>query len=283
MPRDRDDRYEDDDRPRRRSRRDDFDDEDGDRPPPKKGMSTGVILAIVAGVLAVVALPCIAILIGLLLPAVQKVREAADRQRSTNDVKVLGIASHNFNDAQGQLPLPFVPRTGEQPGAVPSDLTDRLSWRVSLLPYLEQDSLYRQFKKDEPWNSPANQPLAGTAVKAYADADAPTDPATRYRCFYDNGAAFDTRRPARIPQSFPDGTANTILYVEGAEKVTWSRFGEYRFDPAGPLPPLGHPKRDVFAAAMADGSVRWVKKTVSPQTLKAAVTANGGEVLGPDW
>ncbi|MEO2091456.1 MAG: DUF1559 domain-containing protein [Gemmataceae bacterium] len=157
MPRDRDDdRYddEDDDRPRRRRCHADDEDDDRGGPPPKKGMSTGVILAIVFGAVAVVALPCIAILIGLLLPAVQKVREAADRQRATNDVKVLGIASHNYNDATGKLPMPFVPPAGEPVGQVPTDLTDRLSWRVSLLPYLEQDNLYRRFKPDEPWNSP---------------------------------------------------------------------------------------------------------------------------------
>jgi hypothetical protein len=288
MPRDRDDdRYDDeDDRPRRRSRRDDFDDED-DRPRRRRSSapptSAGKTLLIVFGILAAVLLVCGGVSFALLWPAVKKVREAADRQRSTNDVKVLGIASLNFNDATGKLPLPFVPRTGEQPGAVPADLPDRLSWRVALLPYLQQGSLYNRFKPDEPWNSPSNQPLAAVVVRGYADADDAADPTTRYRCFYDNGAAFDTRRPARIPAAFTDGTANTILYVEGADKVTWSRFGEYRFDPAGALPPLGHPKRDVFAAVMADASVRWVRKSVSPATLKAAVTANGGEILGPDW
>lgn len=290
MPADRDDDRDDfDDRPRRRSRRDDFDDEDDrprrsryDRSPPKSGGS-GKTLLIVFGILGAVLLVCGGGAAALLYPAYKKFQESKDRYEATNSMKMLGIGAHNQHDSQGKLPLPFVPRTGEPVGAVPTDLDDRLSWRVSMLPFINQDSLWHRFKKDEPWNSPVNQPLSAVVVREYADVDAPTDPATRFRCFYGNGAAFDTRFAARIPNTFMDGTSNTILYVEGAEKVTWSRFGEYKFDPAGLLPPLGHPKRDVFVAAMADGSVRWVRKTVSPQTLKAAITRAGGEVMGPDW
>ncbi|OWK42909.1 hypothetical protein FRUB_02506 [Fimbriiglobus ruber] len=71
--------------------------------------------------------------------------------------------------------------------------------------------------------------------------------------------------------------------VEAAQTVPWAQYNELPFDPNGPLPPFGAPQRDTFLVGMADGSVRTVKKSVSPQVLKGAITANGGERLPLDW
>ncbi len=275
MPADRDDDRDDfDDRPRRR--RDDFDDRDR---PPKKGMSTGVILAIVGGVLVVVAVPCVAILIGLMLPAVQKVREAASRQQSSNNMRQVALASHQHEMNYAHFPPPFVV---PPPGAsVPPP--DRLSWRVSVLPYVEQDNLFRQFKLDQPWNSPANAPLSNTVVKTYGDPLDPVAPTTRYRCFYDNGAAFSTDPTQKtVLGRIPDGAANVIFYVESADTVPWARFNDFMFDPAGPLPSLGHPQRTAFLVAMGDGSVKFVNKSINPDVLKRCIHAADGAGKGID-
>jgi prepilin-type N-terminal cleavage/methylation domain-containing protein len=83
-----------------------------------------------------VVIAIIAILIGLLLPAVQKVREAAARTQSQNHLKQIGLASHNYNDAIGHMPPSFVeygPTKGYKDG----------SWVVHILPYVEQDNLKR--------------------------------------------------------------------------------------------------------------------------------------------
>lgn len=77
-----------------------------------------------------------------------------------------------------------------------------------------------------------------------------------------------------------DGTSNTILYVEGGDKATWSQFNEYKFDPNGALPALGHPNRDTFTVLLADGSSRQLRKSINPATLKALITRAGGEVIG---
>ena len=81
----------------------------------------------------------------------------------------------------------------------------------------------------------------------------------------------------------PDGSTNTILFVETADRVPWGQFNEMKFDPNGGPPALGHDKRDVFLVGMADGSVKAIKKTVDPAMLKAAIGRNDGKPVGPDF
>jgi hypothetical protein len=296
MPRDRDDdRYDDEDRPRR-PRRDDYEDDDrprrsrrrddDDYPPPKKGISGGMIALIVVGVLALLGIPIIAIMIGLLLPAMQKVREAASRQQSTNNLNQVGIAMHSHHDVTWKLHGPFAdPPPGSPPSALPSNLSDRLSWRAAILPYIEHDNVYKQLKFDQPWNSPANTGPANIPIRPYCDPlDGPASANTRIRCFYDNGALFDSDPRQRVGLSgVTDGASNTIAYVESADLMPWAQFNEYLFNPNGALPNMGHPQRNFIMIVMADGSVRTVKKTVNPQSFKAAITRTGDEVLPPGW
>jgi prepilin-type N-terminal cleavage/methylation domain-containing protein/prepilin-type processing-associated H-X9-DG protein len=102
----------------------------------------------------------IAILIGLLLPAVQKVREAAARVQCLNNLKQLGIALHHHHDTQGAFP----------PGMVSSEanLSDAESTGFTfLLPYLEQDNTWRIYHFDQPWFQPDNYVAVGTSVKLF--------------------------------------------------------------------------------------------------------------------
>src|SRR5436190_1199184 len=85
-----------------------------------------------------VVIAIIAVLIGLLLPAVQKVREASNRSQCLNSLKQIGIGLHNYNSAHGTFP-----QAGDEKGG--TSASNSLSWHVFLLPHIEQDNLYKQF------------------------------------------------------------------------------------------------------------------------------------------
>src|SRR5262249_51620003 len=157
-------------------------------------------------------------------------------------------------------------------------------WRVAILPYVEQEGLYRQFKLDEPWDSPANKPLLGQMPRAVANPGGPPNSdTTRYPVFGGGGAPVQRHNMVGLPGSVPDGTANTILVAETTDAVPWTKPDEVEYDPGRPLPALGPPGESFFILLMADGSVRRLPKTLSEKSLRAAVTANGNDAFGPDW
>jgi hypothetical protein len=286
----------------------DDDDRDRRRRSRSSGMSGGgiavLVVCLVLGACMLLAVP--AILIGLLLPAVQKVREAAGRMQDSNNLKQLTLAMINYADDHG----------GQMPPAVVYDKDGKplYSWRVLLLPYLGEDGLYRQFHLDEPWDSPHNKQLLGLMPKVFADPATPPGgiEVTRYQVFDGPGAAFDSDprhglvpfdpnargplgaappgklglqqgRITKFPASFADGTSNTFLIVEGADPVPWTKPADLPFDPKGPLPRLSDRFAGGFNAGLADGSVRLIGKGVSEPTRRAAITINGNDPLGPDW
>src|SRR5882757_4223957 len=104
-----------------------------------------------------VVIAIIAILIGLLLPAVQKVREAAARAKCQNNLKQLGLALHNHESANGYLPSSIRPA-----GVTP---LPRISWLVPTLPHIEQDNIRQKYDTTQSWGAAANLPLTSQSIK----------------------------------------------------------------------------------------------------------------------
>src|SRR5262249_33469945 len=139
--------------------------------------------------------------------------------------KQIGLAFHNYNDVYGKLPPAAIHDKNGKP---------LLSWRVAILPFIEQDNLYKQFHLDEPWDSPHNLKLIQTMPRTYALPNDKTKhalPSTYYVGLVGNHAAFEMQGGLSIPASFPDGTSNTIWVVEGATPVPWTKPEDINYDP----------------------------------------------------
>jgi prepilin-type N-terminal cleavage/methylation domain-containing protein/prepilin-type processing-associated H-X9-DG protein len=121
-----------------------------------------------------VVIAIIAILIGLLLPAVQKVREAANRMSCGNNLKQIGLACHNFESARGGFPPSRVSKNNSNPPYIPSGF-GRANVLFHLLPYVEQDNLKNRFQQDRDWCDPVNTNTGMLAVpiKMYLCPSAP--------------------------------------------------------------------------------------------------------------
>jgi tetratricopeptide (TPR) repeat protein len=216
--------------------------------------------------------PIFATLIELRPTGAAKIALAADRITSTNNLHRIALAMHVYHDRHGTLP----------PAAIHGrDGKPLLSWRVAILPDLGEEALYREFKLDQPWDSPHNKKLLARIPKVYVSprGAARESSTTYYQVFHGKGAAFEGTRGVNL-QDFPDGIANTLLVVEAGEPVPWTQPKDLDFAPDRAPPRLKGPFKSFVQAAFADGSVRTIKSNISETVLRALITRNGGEVLG---
>jgi len=197
--------------------------------------------------------------------------DVSSRQVSQNNLKQIMLAMHNYHDAMGAFP----------PAAIfDKKGTPLLSWRVLLLPYLDQNNLYQQFKLDEPWDSEHNKKLIAKMPVVYRQPGVTKadEYVTHYQVFTGGGALFDFINGVKI-QDITDGTSNTIGVVEAAAGVPWSQPIDLSYDPAKPLPKLGRFHRKSTLVSMCDGSVRLISDKVPEAVWRLLITPSDGMVV----
>lgn len=200
---------------------------------------------------------------------------AAARTRSANNLKQIALAMHAYHSDHGSFPSPAIDSKDGKP---------LLSWRVTLLPYLEENTLYQEFQQDQPWDSEHNQKLLSRIPKVY-QAPLPgtvKDPSlTFYQVFVGKDCVFEEHQHIGLLQ-ITDGSSNTILVVEAGEPVPWTKPEDLSYAADKPLPRLGGWWDGYFLAAFADGSVHRLKAGAKEQSLRLAITRNDGEPLPRD-
>jgi hypothetical protein len=211
-----------------------------------------------------------------------EVHYKAARLLSQNNLKQMGLAIHLYNDIYDHLPPAAIGRLDQPPAAGEKPL---LSWRVHILPGLNESYLYSQFKLDEPWDSPDNIKLLPQMPKIYrlpGNNKTPPDH-THYQVFVGNGAAFEKDRVLHFSSDFPDGLAQTIMIVEAAQSVPWTKPDDIPFNPNEPVSPLLSKFFRGTNVALMDGSARFLPLDTPESVLKAAITRNGNEKMPSDW
>ncbi len=222
------------------------------------------------------------VMTAMLLPAAQAARGSARRMQCTNNVKQITLGLHNYHDTfMGMPPLYTVDENGKP----------LHSWRVLLLPFMEQMALYDQIRLDEPWDSEHNSQFHDRVIDVYKCPDNPTvkpGKACCYTVIAGEGLIPAKKKGERTGGTFariPDGLSNTIFIVEVKEPFCWmDPMADVTMDElvkginaqggrVGSFHPGG------TNIGIFDGSVRFVPDTINKETLRSLADPKDGRAV----
>jgi hypothetical protein len=201
---------------------------------------------------------------------------AAKRAENTvvrNHLKQLALAMHNYHDVYKQFP----------PAAI-RDAKGRplLSWRVALLPFLDENTLYQQFHLDEPWDSPHNKPLMAKMPGVLRPSSATLRAAGKTTLLVPVGKQTIFGPPEGVAiREITDGTSNTIMIVDAdeAHAVVWTKPDDLNVDGVDAKQAVFGTRKEGVFCAFADGSVQRLDPQITADVVHALLTRNGGEVI----
>jgi hypothetical protein len=211
-------------------------------------------------------------LIKITVPSIISARQSASRMVAQNNLKQIALAMHNYYDTYGHFPPSVV--------MGPDGKTPH-SWRVAILPYLEQAPLHNQYRFDEPWDSPANLRILERMPDVYRSTNAARDTnASSYFGLVGKGTAFGDPKGRKF-QNIIDGTSNTILVVEAKRDIPWTKPEDIAYDPAAKVPDLGGCFPGLLMLALCDGSVHQIPADIDDKLLRTLIEGDDGNVV--DW
>jgi len=197
---------------------------------------------------------------------VQAVRNAAQRGVGQAELKQVGLALLNTESDGQSFPMGAICDASGKP---------LLSWRVAILPGLEQGNLYKQFKLDEPWDSPHNLTLLPLMPKQFGNE---ANFRTCMRAFVGSGCALELTKKVRLGD-FTDGTSNTAIIAEATEAVEWTKPDELFIGQGYAFPKLGLGTQQTVNVLMADGAVKRVQRSYTADQWMPLITRAGGEMV----
>ncbi len=202
----------------------------------------------------------------------RKPAEFWQARASLDNLRKIGIAIHGALDDKDRFPRDITDKDGKP----------LLSWRVAILPFLDQRFLHAQFKLDEPWNGPNNRKLLAFMPDVFRTSVQDVKATeTYYKSAHGVGAVFDPKTKVAI-QDISDGTSVTLLVAEAGPPVPWTAPLDIAFDPDGQPPRLAGPYTDATHVALADGAPYRLNPNPDPKLLRRLILRSDAEAVQLD-
>ena len=223
------------------------------------------------------ATPFIVLIIAFVMSLLPRGHQPQYQNSCANKIRQLTIAALNYESGRRRLPAAYT---------VDSDGRRLHSWRVELLPFMEEKPLYEEIRRDEQWNSDHNQRVGARRIpmlECPADRRQRDDATTDFVAVVDSTTAWPGSIGVRS-RDFADGMSKTIVHVEASGmNVSWIEPRDLTLEQAlmindrDVVETINSRHNGVAHVTFADGATRAISKDIDPDLLRALLTRNGGE------